>query len=87
MDTTQLLLTVTLTVTTFFLIVIGVQLIFILKDLRKILNKANNVIEGFEKIGLGIEHGFNEFVGFFMGIKTLLKIFENLKIKKDEKQK
>lgn len=87
MDTTQLLLTVTLTITTFFLIVIGIQLIFVLKELRKILSKTNQVIEGFEKIGLNIEHGFSEFIGFFAGFKTLLKIFDSITAKKDGKQK
>ncbi|MDH7476687.1 MAG: hypothetical protein QHH09_04510 [Microgenomates group bacterium] len=87
MDNTQLLLTVILTVTTFFMILIGIQLIFVLKELRTALKKINNIIEGFEKVGINLEHGFHEFVGFFTGFKTIFKIFEHLSSKKNGKQK
>lgn len=87
MDSTQLLLTVILTVSTFFMIVIGIQLIFVLKELRQTLKKANNIVDGFEKMGMSVEHGFHEFVGFFSGFKTIFKLFEHLTNKKNGKQK
>ncbi|NMB84202.1 hypothetical protein GYA28_02840 [Candidatus Roizmanbacteria bacterium] len=87
MDTTQLLLTVVLTVTTILMVIIGVQLIFVLKEIRSALRRVNQVAAGFEKIGLSVEHGFSEVVGFFAGAKTLFKIFEALQHKKDGKTK
>lgn len=87
MDTTQLLLTITLTITTILLVVIGIQLIFVLRELRKSLKKVNGVIDGFEKIGMSFEHGFKEFAGFLIGAKTIYKVIEKINFKnKNEKQ-
>lgn len=87
MDTTQLLLTVVLTVTTILLVVVGIQLIFVLKELRKTLKKVNAIIEGFEKVGMSVEHGFSELTGFFSGAKTLFKIVDIFHTKKNGKPK
>jgi len=85
METTQLLLTVILILTTILLVIIGLQLIFILIDLRKILKKINQIIESFEKVGTSLEHGFDEFLGFFSGVKVLLKIFDLFEKKNGKK--
>jgi uncharacterized protein YoxC len=87
MDTTQLLLTIVLTVSTIFLIILGVQLILVLKELRTSLIKINSIVEGFESVGVGLEHGLTEVVGFFHGIKSLLKVFDFLGNKKNERSK
>ncbi len=87
MDTTQLLLTVTLTVSTIFLIVVGIQLIFVLRELRRTLKKINNIVEGVEKLGMGIEHGWNEITGFLAGAKTIFKLTDHLHRKKHGKDK
>jgi len=76
MDTTQLLLTVVLTVSTILLIVVGIQLIFVLRDLRITIRKINGIITAFEKVGGSVEHGFSEFWGFFTGIKSLFKAID-----------
>lgn len=86
MDTTQLLLSVTLTITTIILVIVGIQIVFVLKEVRKTLRKINSIIEGFEKIGLGFDHGLKEVVGFIMGAKTLFKIADKFHQKKNEKQ-
>ncbi len=87
MDTTQLLLTVILTITTIILVIVGIQLIFVLRELRKILKRTNGVIDGFEKLGLSVEHGFSEVVGFVAGLKTILKTIDILHAKKNGKTK
>jgi hypothetical protein len=87
MDTTQLLLTVVLTVTTILLIVIGIQLIFVLKELRRALIKVNGIIDAFEKVGGSVEHGFSELTGFFAGAKSLFKIIDVLRNKKNGRSK
>ena len=87
MDTTQLLLTVILTVSTIFVVIIGIQLILILKELRKSLKNVYNIIEGFESIGMGLEHGVAEIVGFFNGFRAILKALDIFSNKKNEKNK
>lgn len=87
MDPTQLLLSVVLTVSTILLVIVGVQLIFVLKELRTAIKKINGIIASFEKVGGSLEHGFSEVVGFFAGIKTLFKIIDILHHKKNGKSK
>ena len=85
MDTTQLLFTVTLSITTIFLVIIGVQLIFILKELRLTLKKINGIIINFEKIGGSLDHGLSEVFSFLSGIKILFKLVDILHHKKNGK--
>lgn len=87
MDTTQLLLTIVLTITAVFFVIIGIQLIFVLKELRKTLRSINAVAQGFESMGMGLEHGLAEVVGFFNGFKSLIKMFDFFGDKKNEKTK
>lgn len=87
MDSTQLLLTVVLTVTTILLIVVGIQLVFVLKELRKTLQKVNNIVDNFEKVGVSVEHGFSEIKGFVSGAKALFKVIDIIHAKKNARQK
>ncbi len=87
MDTTQLLLSTTLIVTTIFLIIVGIQLFFVLRDIRKSLNKVNEIIEGFEKVGSGMEHGWQEVLGFFGGLKSFFRVLDVIHRKKNGRHK
>jgi len=85
MDTTQLLLTVVLTITTIFLVIVGIQLIFILRDFRRLLKKVNSIVDELEKAGVSLEHGFSEINGFLSGIKVLFRIINTFHHKKHGK--
>lgn len=87
MDTTQILLIVTLGTTTVFSVIIGIQLIQVLFELKKTLATINKITEGFEAVGLNLEHGFGEIMGFVNGFKTILKVFEIFTHKKNDKDK
>ncbi|MBI4973426.1 hypothetical protein HZC27_02325 [Candidatus Roizmanbacteria bacterium] len=87
MDTTQILLIVTLGTTTVFSVIIGIQLIQVLFELKKTLATINKITEGFEAVGLNLEHGFGEIVGFVNGFKTILKVFEIFTHKKNVQDK
>ncbi|MBI4004507.1 hypothetical protein HY358_00035 [Candidatus Roizmanbacteria bacterium] len=84
MDSTQLLLTIVLSLSTCLLVVIGIQLIFILREFRAILNRINKIIEGFESLGTGLDHGLSEIAGFMNGFKALTKIINIVSPKKNE---
>ena len=47
MDTTQLLLTIVLSLTGLLVVIVGVHLIFVLRDIRKTLKKANKLLDEF----------------------------------------
>lgn len=87
MDTTQILLIVTLGTTTVFSVIIGIQLIQVLHELKKTLATINKITAGFEAVGLNIEHGFGEVVGFLNGFRAILKLFEVFSHKKNDKAK
>jgi len=87
MDSTQLLLSVVLTVTTILLVVIGIQLIFVLKELQKTMKKVNSIIDNFEKVGISLENSFSEITGFTSGIKTIFKVVDFFHAKKNSRSK
>lgn len=87
MDTTQLLLTVVLTVITILLIIVGVQLIFVLREARRILVRVNGVISSFEEAGAGLTHGLGELQGFVGGLRSVFKIIDLLQSRKNGRSK
>ena len=87
MDQTQNILTIALAISTVILVIIGIQLILVLRDLRKILRKITSVVEALEKFGLSLEHGFSEVYGFLAGLKTIFKVIDLIHKKKNGKEK
>jgi len=85
MDSTQLLLTIILTVSTILAIIIGIQLILVLKELRQTLLNVNKIVSGLESVESEIEHEFSEVLGFIKGIGNIIKIVDNINRKKNER--
>lgn len=73
MDAIQILLIIILTVSTFFLTIIGIQLFITLREMRKTLRNINKVVTSFEDMGVGLNQGFQEISGFMNGFKVVLK--------------
>lgn len=86
MDPIQILLIIILTLSTFFLTIIGVQLFITLREFRKTLRKVNKVVEGFESMGVGLNTGFQEVVGFMNGFKVILRAINLVSQSKNEKK-
>lgn len=87
MDITQIFLIVTLSVTTIFLIVVGVYLVLALWEFKKALGRVNAIIEGFEKVSGTLGNGMHEVLGFITGTKVIFQALETFNKKKHEKQK
>lgn len=77
-DTSQILIIAAITVMTVLLTVIGIQLIFILRDIRDILKKVKNITNEFESLGFGISGSFGEVLGFFAGAKKLFEVIDHV---------
>ena len=85
-DPNQIIIISATTVMTVLLTIIGVQLIFVLRDLRKLLTRANNIMDEFEKIGGGLSQGYSEISSFVTGIGKLFQVVELVtKSKKKDK--
>ncbi len=76
MDTTQLFLTFILILSTLFLIGVGVQLFFALRDFRKTLTRVNSILDTVDAASQELELGIKGVVGFFDGFQSLLKTLE-----------
>jgi len=88
MDYTQILLITTLAITTLFLILVGINIILVLIELRIVLKKINNIAEGFEKMGQDLGNGLKEVISFFAGFKSIFKVLKTLyKNKKSGKRR
>ena len=85
MDTIQILLIIVLSISTIILTVVGIQLVIIMQSLRKVLGRTNKILDGFDAIGTGLKHGLGEATGFINGFKTIMKIIDLYKNKKNDK--
>lgn len=85
-DTTQLLLMAVITIMTVLLTIIGVQLIFVLRDVRSILTKFNTIANEFERVGLNLGRGYSEMIGFVSSFKKLGFVLDLLSKKKKHKK-
>jgi hypothetical protein len=85
LDTTQILIVAAITVMTVILTIIGVQLIFVLKDVRQMLTRINAIVSEVEKIGLNIGSSYSELTGFVAGIKNIFLVTDFLANRKGKK--
>lgn len=81
-DTTQILLISAITILTIILTIVGIQLIFILRDVRVMLTRINGIVNEVEKMGTGLTHGYSEVLGFFSGVKNIFTLVDVLSKKK-----
>lgn len=75
-DPGQVLIISAITVMTVLLTILGVQLIFVLRELHQTLGRINKIVFEFEKIGSSISHGYSEVTGFVTGIKKIFDVVE-----------
>lgn len=83
MDTTQILLIVVVTVLTILLTIIGIQVVFILKELRKTVEKMNKMLGDAGSVTGGISRSVTGMSGMFEGLKAGLSLVSHFGKKKD----
>lgn len=86
LDTTQIILVSALTITSIVLTIIGIQLIFVLREIRFILMRIRRAVESFEKVGVGLGSGYSELLGFISGFKNIFYLFKVLSERKQKKK-
>lgn len=70
MDTIQALLMAVVIVLTVMLVVIGLQVFYILRELRRALMKANRVLDNTESITESVKTPVSSLSGLIMGLKS-----------------
>ncbi len=81
MDTTQVLLTIVVTALTILLVVIGIQVVFIMQEFRKTIEKINKMLDDGGLVTSGIAKGVTGMGGLLEGIKTGLNVVNLFKKK------
>lgn len=84
-DTTQILLFTVVTALTILLVILGIQIFFILREIRRMLEKVNKMFDDATVVTGSISRSFHEISGFGEGIKTVLRIFGRFGKKGDKK--
>ena len=74
MDTTQILLVIVVTVLTIIFSVIGIQVVFILMEFRKMIEKMNKMLDDAGLVTGGISRSVTGMSGMVEGLKTGLSI-------------
>ena len=80
-DSAQTILFIVIIVLTIFLLVLGVQVFFILRDLRKTVSKANKVLDNTNVITQSVSAPISSLSSIAMGIKTgssFISLFKKL---------
>jgi len=89
-DPVQLVLLIVILVLTVLLVVLGIQIFFILKELRQTITKTNKVLDNADSITENIEAPLSALSSLALGVKassliTIAKFVKNL-IGRDEKK-
>lgn len=92
-DSVQLILLLIIITLTVLLVILGIQVFFILRDLRKTVKKTNKILENAEDITEGIQGPITAISSFVIGTKatsimSLVGFIKHLlsKDKEDEKK-
>lgn len=86
-DITQILIVVVVTVLTTLLTVGGIQVINILKEFRKTVEKTNKILDDAGVVSESIAKPASSFSGLIMGIKSGMEVFKFLKPGSETKDK
>lgn len=74
MDPAQTVLFLVITVLTLLLLVLGIQVFFILRELRQTITKTNKVLDDAGEITESVSAPISNLSGIAMGLKTGVKI-------------
>jgi uncharacterized membrane protein len=88
-DPAQILLFIVILVLTILLVVLGIQVFFILRDLRKTIMKANKVLDNTGDITQSVSQPLTSFSSILMGLKaggTIANIIKKATEDKEDKK-
>ncbi len=84
MDPVQLVIIVISLSLTILIVVLGVQVFFILKEIRRSMQKMNKMLDDFGKVTGTVGEGAQHLLGIASGIKAGMSVFSSFR-KKGEK--
>jgi hypothetical protein len=85
-DPAQILLFIVIIILTTLLVILGIQVFFILKELRKTIHKANRVLDNTEEITESVSAPISSLSSVLMGIKAGGAVASIIKKISDDKE-
>lgn len=85
-DTTQILLVTVILVLTVMLTVIGIQVVYILREFRNTVHKINKVLDDTGVISESVSKPVSALSGMMLGIKTGTGIMKMFSRSREEKE-
>ena len=70
-DTVQAVLLFVIVLLTILFVVLGIQVFYILRDLRQTIKKTNNILDNVENVSAGLTNSFNSVSNMFGGASTI----------------
>jgi hypothetical protein len=83
-EPTQILLIIVVSVLTILLVVVGIQVFFILREVKFSMQKLNKMLDDFSKISSSVVKPIEILSNSAIGLSSLGKIFSFLKSKKEK---
>lgn len=83
MDTTQLIIITVSIALTALLVVLGIQVFYILKEIRMTIKKMNKMMDDFGKVTGTVGDSVQNLGGFVNGIRSGMAVVSSLKKKGD----
>ncbi len=74
LETAQIVIVIALSISTVLLTIIGLQVIFLLKSIRKIVRRGEKISQGFEQMINGLERAFSDLGDIAGSGRLFLKI-------------
>jgi hypothetical protein len=81
----QILLFAVVITLTILVVIIGIQIYYILTEIRKIFNKFNTMADGAVKLTDNVGQSFQNISGFSQGLRSILQLFGFIKKKKNRR--
>lgn len=86
LDTLQIVVTISVAFSTILLTVIGLQIIFLLKDFSKIVKRVEKISQGINFFSGLIDKSLNEMESIGQGARFVFKLITRLLSKKKDEQ-
>lgn len=84
-ETAQILVVTVITILTVILSLVGIQIVYVLSELRQALQKVNQILGEGQNLTSRLSHSADSFSGMLTGLKTALSILGVLKRERSEK--
>ncbi len=85
-DTVQAVLLFVIVLLTILFVVLGIQVFYILKDLRETLKRTNNILEDVENVSDGVNRSLSSFSGMFSNASAVGSVVRILSLFKKRKK-